>query len=110
MKLTHSQVQYALNKVDKLVQDAKRRLKGEDDGSDAIIAALEAKGFIISDDYYAHRGIKLPETAASKKKREAADAKLKEVELKASNARDQIMLGDQAEVITLLQKLQKELG
>lgn len=111
MALNKTQQNYAFDRINQIYSEAVRKYtKKYNSEPDAVIEALTKKGFEVKSTWNIEKYVGLPETAAQKREKEANEKALAKAKAATQAAKDQIMLGDSAEVTEILAKLAKELG
>jgi hypothetical protein len=115
-KLDKAQLQYAITRIDQLANKAAANAKYVTKvmPNEELTALLNKKGFTVRERYNLNGYISVTQTeaqaAAEKKAREAADKKAKEIYALAQTAKDEVMLGDSAEITAVLATLAEKLG
>lgn len=111
-KLNKTQQDYALRRVDTMLQKAINSLPSakNETNRNVLIEKLEKAGFVVTDGYYLTRAVALKETAKEKQEKEKRAKKESEYRQIANLAKDQIMLGDSEEVTKILADLSKKLA
>lgn len=111
MALNKTQQNYAFDRINTIYREVyNKHYKKQEVSEDDLVEALTKKGFIVKGKYNLTNCISFPETAAQKREREAGEAAIAKAKAATQAAKDQIMLGDSAEVTEILAKLTKDLG
>lgn len=115
-KLDKAQQQYALTRITNMANTAATKVKYKADKFDQVKLAeqLTKKGFTVHNNYNLNGYISVTPTtaqlAAEDKAKISAKKKSDEIYAAAEEAKDQVMLGDSAEVTSILAALAKKFG
>jgi arsenate reductase-like glutaredoxin family protein len=115
-KLDKTQQQYAVRRIDELATKAVNKIKYTKKimSNEELKALLTKKGFTVGERFNLNGYIEVTKTeiqlAAEEKAKATAEKKVKEIHDAAQVAKDEVMLGDSAEVTAILADLAKKLG